>query len=159
PAKSPSTSPSSPSQPASPSYQQPAPSRPGWGGGFGGMLGGLLLGGLLGGLLFGHGMGGGIGLLEIAIIARLVLLALSYMRRQQPAGPSGYATPGGYGPGGYQSTPSGRYEPAGGGTATLERPTPEAPAGPSDLERGLGHIRQMDGGFDPRAFAETASDI
>jgi len=26
------------------------------------------------------------------------------------------------------------------------------------LERGLSHIRQMDPGFDPRAFAETASD-
>jgi predicted lipid-binding transport protein (Tim44 family) len=41
-----------------------------------------------------------------------------------------------------------------GGTATLEPPT-----GPSDLERGLGHVRQMDAGFDPRAFAETASDV
>src|SRR2546425_8549771 len=35
----------------------------------------------------------------------------------------------------------------------------EAPAGPSDLERGLVHIRQMDPGFDPRVFSETASDV
>jgi predicted lipid-binding transport protein (Tim44 family) len=35
----------------------------------------------------------------------------------------------------------------------------EPPAGASDLERGLGHVRQMDAGFDPRAVAETASDI
>ena len=144
PSRPPSSSPSSPSQPAAPAYQQPAPTRPGWGG----MLGGLVLGGLLGGLLFGHAGGGGIGLLEILIIGGLAWFAFSYMRRQQAAAPSGYATSGGYG-----STPASRYEAPAGGAATME-----APAGPSDLERGLGHVRQMDPGFDPRAFAETASD-
>jgi predicted lipid-binding transport protein (Tim44 family) len=113
----------------------------------GGMLGGLVLGGLLGGLFFGHG--GGIGLLEILIIGGLAWFAISYMRRQQGAAPSGYATPGGYG-----AAPASRYDPSpAGGVATME-----APAGPSDLERGLSHIHQMDPGFDPRAFAETASD-
>jgi predicted lipid-binding transport protein (Tim44 family) len=141
-------SPASPSQPVSPSVQPPAPTRPGWGGMLGGMLGGLVLGGLLGGLFFGHG-GGGIGLLEILIIGGLAWFAISYMRRQQGAAPSGYATPGGYG-----TAPATRYDPSpAGGVATIE-----APAGPSDLERGLSHIRQMDPGFDPRAFAETASD-
>lgn len=149
PSRPPSASPSSPSQPAAPAYQQPAPTRPGWGGMLGGMLGGLVLGGLLGGLFFGHGIGGGIGLLEILIIGGLAWYAFSYMRRQQTAAPSGYATPGGY-----WSAPSSRYDAPAGGVATLE-----APAGPSDLERGLGHIRQMDPGFDPRAFAETASDV
>ena len=145
PSRPPSSSPSSPSQPAAPVYQQPAPPRPGWGG----MLGGLVLGGLLGGLFFGHA-GGGIGLLEILIIGGLAWVAFSYMRRQQAAAPSGYATPGGYG-----SAPASRYEAApAGGAATME-----APAGPSDLERGLTHIRQMDPGFDPRAFTETASDV
>jgi predicted lipid-binding transport protein (Tim44 family) len=121
----------------------------------GGMLGGLLLGGLLGGLFFGHG--GGIGMLEILIIGGLAWFAISYMRRQQAAAPSGYATSGGYG-----SAPASRYDPSpaggtavpAGGTATME-----APAGPSDLERGLVHIRQMDPGFDPRVFSETASDV
>ena len=146
---SPSSSPTAPSQPTSPGLQQPAPARPGWGGMMGGMLGGLLLGGLLGGLFFGHG-GGGIGMLEILIIGGLAWFAISYMRRQQAAGPSGYATSGGYG-----SAPASRYDPSpAGGTATME-----APAGPSDLERGLAHIRQMDPGFDPRAFSETASDV
>jgi predicted lipid-binding transport protein (Tim44 family) len=150
PSRPPSSSPTSPSQPASPAYQQPAPARPGWGSMLGGMLGGLVLGGLLGGLLFGHGIGGGIGLLEILIIGGLAWFAISYMRRQQGAPPSGYATPGGY-----ESSPASRYEPAAaGGTATIQ-----APAGPSDLERGLAHIRQMDPGFDPRAFSETASDV
>jgi predicted lipid-binding transport protein (Tim44 family) len=145
PSRPPTASPASPSQPVSPSVQPPA--RPGWGGMLGGMLGGLVLGGLLGGLFFGHG--GGIGLLEILIIGGLAWFAISYMRRQQGAAPSGYATPGGYG-----SAPASRYDPSpAGGVATIE-----APAGPSDLERGLSHIRQMDPGFDPRAFAETASD-
>jgi predicted lipid-binding transport protein (Tim44 family) len=35
----------------------------------------------------------------------------------------------------------------------------EAPAAPSDLERGLGHIRQMDPGFDPARFADLATDL
>ena len=32
----------------------------------------------------------------------------------------------------------------------------EAPAAPSDLERGLGHIRQMDARFDPEMFVTVA---
>ena len=155
PSPPPSSSPASPSQPTSPGLQQPAPTRPGWGGMMGGMLGGLLLGGLLGGL-FGHG-GGGIGMLEILIIGGLAWFAISYMRRQQAAAPSGYATSGGYG-----SSPASRYDPTpAGGTATPSGgiATMEAPAGPSDLERGLVHIRQMDPGFDPRVFSETASDV
>jgi len=31
--------------------------------------------------------------------------------------------------------------------------------GSSDLERGVSHIRQMDSGFDPARFGDTASDI
>jgi predicted lipid-binding transport protein (Tim44 family) len=122
----------------------------------GGMLGGLLLGGLLGGLFFGGGHGGGIGLLEILIIAGLAWFAISYMRRRQAPESSGYAMAGGYG-GGYDNSSASRYEaqPSGGaGTAVL---TP--PGGASDLERGLGHVRQMDPGFDPRTFTERASDI
>ena len=147
----PSSSPVSPSQPASPPVTQ-SPQRPGWGGMMGGMLGGLLLGGLLGGLISGAGFGGGIGLLEILIIGALAWFAISYMRRRQADASSGYAMAGG---GSYGAPPAGRYDAQpSGGTATIE-----PPAGPSDLERGLGHIRQMDGGFDPRGFSDTASDI
>src|SRR6266851_6445574 len=165
----PPSSPASPSQPSSPAVS-PAQARPGWGGMMGGMLGGLLLGGLLGGLFFGHG-GGGIGMLEILIIGGLAWFAISYMRRQQAAAPSGYATSGGYGsslasrydptPAGGTATPSGGTATPAGGIATPAGgiATMEAPAGPSDLERGLVHIRQMDPGFDPRVFSETASDV
>jgi predicted lipid-binding transport protein (Tim44 family) len=155
----PGASPVSPSQPSSPAMS-PSQQRPGWGGMMGGMLGGLLLGGLLGGLLFGGGFGSGIGLMEILIIAALGWFALSYMRRRQAAAavPSGYAMAGGgYGTGSRDDVGmSARYGSgtSGGGAATLEAPT-----GPSDLERGVGHLRQMDRSFDPRAFAETASDI
>ena len=150
----PPSSPVTPSQPASPPAYQ-SPQRPGRGGGLGGMLGGLLVGGLLGGLLFGGGFGGGIGLLEILIVAGLAWLAISYMRRRQMESSSGYAMAGG---GSYDTrydrAPAGGSAPASAGTATVE-----APAGRADLERGLGHIRQMDSSFDPRGFAETASDI
>src|SRR5260370_16680103 len=91
PSPPPSSSPASPSQPTSPGLQQPAPTRPGWGGMMGGMLGGLLLGGLLGGLFFGHG--GGIGMLEILIIGGLAWFAISYIPRQQAPPPSAYPTP------------------------------------------------------------------
>jgi len=144
----PSSNPVSPSQPSSPpAYQSPTPARPGWGG-MGGVLGGLLVGGLLGGLLFGGGMGSGIGLFEILIIAGLAWFAVSLFRRRQVPEPSGYAMAGG---GSYGSDSS--YGGAG-GTAVME-----SPAGPTDLERGLGHIRQMDPGFDVRRVIETASDI
>jgi predicted lipid-binding transport protein (Tim44 family) len=155
----PPSSPVSPSQPSSPpAYQSPAPQRPGWGGMMGGMLGGLLLGGLLGSLFFGGGFGGGIGLLEILIIAGLGWFAISYMRRRHAPQPSGYAMAGGYGSGGYGDASASRYDdarPSGSARSAVL----EAPAAPSDLERGLSHVRQMDPGFDPRAFAETASDI
>ena len=96
-------------------------------------------------------------MIEILIMGGLAWFAISYMRRQQATAPSGYATSGGYG-----SAPASRYDPSpAGGTAIPARGTAtmEAPAGPSDLERGLAHIRQMDPGFDPRAFGETASDV
>jgi predicted lipid-binding transport protein (Tim44 family) len=31
--------------------------------------------------------------------------------------------------------------------------------GPSDLDRGIANVRQMDAGFDPARFSDTASDI
>ena len=136
----------SPSRPASPSTpMQPAPQRSGWGG----MLGGLLMGGLIGSLLFGglgHGGFGGMGLLEIAIIAGLVYFGFRLIRSRQPQpAPAGYAGAGPFGGEGSQSS--------------YASTTMEAPASVSDLDRGMSHIRQMDAEFDPRRFAEAASDI
>ena len=149
PARPSSPSPTSPSTPASPSSpMQPAPQRPGWGG----MLGGLLVGGLIGSLLFGglgHGGFGGVGLMEILILGGLVYLGFRMLRsRRQPelAAPGGYASAGSLG--------GDRGQSAYGASAAME-----APASPSDLDRGIGYIRQMDAEFDPRRFGETASDI
>jgi predicted lipid-binding transport protein (Tim44 family) len=138
--------PTSPVTPSSPSRQStapptsPQPSR-GWFGPVMGGLAGFALGGLLGSMLFGHGFGGGFGLLDLLLVGGGLLLLYRFMaaRRSEPR--PAYAGAAGYGDG---------Y--TGGGVATEPAIVPEVP---SDLERGLGHIRQMDAGFDPRALAES----
>lgn len=120
-----------------------------------GGIGGFLLGGLIGSMLFGgmgHGLFGGIGFLEILLIGGLIYFLVSYMRRRQqpaPAGSYGYTPP-------YQEeTTAGSSSSMAGSTATLD-----APGAAADLERGLGHIRQLDSTFDPVRFArDTASDV
>jgi predicted lipid-binding transport protein (Tim44 family) len=122
---------------------------------FGGLMGGLAgfaLGGLLGSLLFGglgHGLGGfgGIGLFDLLLIGGGIALLVMFLRRRRSQVPQpAYATAGG---------PSASYgsdaERGTGGTVTMEAPAP-----PSDLERGIGHIRQMDPRFDPETFAALA---
>jgi predicted lipid-binding transport protein (Tim44 family) len=143
------------------------PQRSRWGG-MGGMLGGLLVGGLIGSLLFGGmggglgGLGGGIGLMEIVLIGGLIVFAIMWMRRRQAAagavGTPAYA-------GGYRGSSSGGWQPSGGsaysggGSSAAPVAVLEAPAELSDLDRGLGHIRQMDAQFDPAAFGESATDM
>ena len=152
---SPSPSPMSPSRPTTPPPTSPpfqtSPQRSGWGG----MLGGLLVGGLIGSLLFGgmgHGGFGGFGFLELLVIGGLVYLAFRFMRSRQtePAGAGGYSAPREYGSSSWQSQTSSSY----GSTAGVEA-LPEA----TDLDRGLSQIRQMDSGFDPTRFADTATDL
>ena len=159
--------PTAPPSPVAPSpMQSPMPQRSGWGG----MLGGLVVGGLIGSLLFGgmggglgHGMGGGIGLLEIVLIGGLIFFAISWLRRRQAAGAAGApAYAGGYGGSGYSTgswQPSGGSSYSGGGPSAPSVAQLEAPAELSDLDRGLGHIRQMDAQFDTAAFGESSTDI
>ena len=105
-----------------------------------GGLGGFLVGGLLGSLLFG-GLGrgaGGIGLLDVLLIGlALFMLVRMFARRRQAQEPA-YAT---------------AYGEAGGSTAPMEMP-----AGISELERGVGHIRQLDAAFEPRTVEALARD-
>ena len=154
-------SPGAPSTPSSPSraLSQPAPApmapqRPSFFGGLMGGIAGFALGGLLGGLLFGglgHGLGGfgGIGLMEILLIGGGIVLLMMFLRRRRAAAAEpAYAGSAG-GPSAYGTAQS-----TGGGTATI---TPEMPAGETgDLERGIAHIRSMDGTFDPAAVGDTA---
>jgi predicted lipid-binding transport protein (Tim44 family) len=138
-----------------PAPAAPMPQRSGWGAGLMGGIGGLVLGGLIGSMLFGgmgHGFGGGFGLLEILLLGALAYFAFSFLRRRrepQPAMAGGYGTPSL--PGGGQAWSSDRSAAS---TATLE-----APAGPTDLQVGVGHIRQMDAAFDPARASAAATDI
>jgi predicted lipid-binding transport protein (Tim44 family) len=152
----PAPPPASPTTPSSPSRQynapaaqpmQPQASR-GLLGPLMGGLAGFALGGLLGGLLFGGpGFGGGFGLMDMLVVggALYLLYRLVLARRvSQPA----YATAGGYGGGQAADVAQ-----VGGGLATAP------PAEPSELDRGLAHIRQMDAVFDPDALVDTARGL
>lgn len=148
------SSPSRPSSPASPtspsrSMNQPtqpsSAARPSFMQRFGPMLGGFVLGGLLGSLLFGGGMGGlggGIGLMDILLIGGGIFALMSFLRRRREA--PAYANGG---VSAYSASNTGA-----GGTAVMELPAGGAQA--TEVE-GLAHIRQMDPGFDPAAFAES----
>src|SRR5438309_6763019 len=156
---SPSTTPSSPSRATSPTQTSPQPmqqpsARPGIFGGLMGGLAGFALGGLLGSMLFGGmggGFGGGVGLLELLLIGGATFFLFRLLRGRQATQPEpAYAGAGGASAYGAKS----ESWAAGGRGATVE-----APAGPSDLERGLGSIRQTDPSFDPVAFAGWAKTV
>src|SRR5919108_2857889 len=141
--------PANPTSPARPSTQS-APSqlqRPSIFGGLMSGIAGFALGGLIGSLLFGGlgaGFGGGIGLLEILLIAGGAFLLLRAFRGRQTAPTYAGAASSAYGGReGSQSWSSGDT----------------VVAAPSDLERGIDHIRQMDPGFDPTAFARWAERV
>jgi predicted lipid-binding transport protein (Tim44 family) len=150
-------SPASPAMPSIPSRSVTQPSQPRpsfFGGGLMGGIAGLALGGLLGSMLFGGmggGFGGGLGLLELLLIGGATFFFVRRLRGRQATEPApAYAGAGGASAYGARS----ESWSGGGGGATVE-----APSGPSDLERGLGHIRQMDPGFDPVAFADWAKTV
>src|SRR5262245_11756894 len=146
---SPSSSPSSPSRVTPPPASSPAPmaqpQRPGFFGGLMGGIAGFALGGLLGSMLFGSGMGGGFGLLELLLVGGAVFFLFRMLRgRSQPepayAGADGRSA----------SSAAGQGWSSGGGA------TMEAPAGVSDLDRGIQHIRSVDASFDPDGLVEFA---
>jgi predicted lipid-binding transport protein (Tim44 family) len=145
-------SPSSPGSPTSPSRSltSPAPApRPSPFGGIMGAVGGFMLGGLLGGLLFG-GLGGGLGgfgMLDLLLIGGGLFLLFKFMqsRRREPA----YAGAPGYGG---SASPRAWDMPVGGTTVQEQAPSID------ELERGLGHVRQMDPAFDAAALASDAAE-
>jgi predicted lipid-binding transport protein (Tim44 family) len=142
----PSTSAPRTTQPASPMAQRPGM----FGGGLMGGIAGFALGGLLGSMLFG-GMGagagfGGIGMLDILLIGGGLFLLYRFMKSRREAQQPAYASGAAYGAGTESGTGIG-------GTAVMEMP-----AGISDLDRGIGHIRQMDPAFDPAAMAQVGRE-
>jgi predicted lipid-binding transport protein (Tim44 family) len=149
--------PASPTTPSSPSrsYTQPAapvaPSRPSFFSGLMGGIAGFALGGLLGSLLFGGlGRGFGIGMMDILLIGGGLVLLFMFLRRRRTEEPQpAYAGMGG----GYRAPePERPYASSMAGTA-VEEPTV------SDVDRGLGHIRSMDGNFDPDALVNRAREV
>jgi predicted lipid-binding transport protein (Tim44 family) len=152
-------SPTSPSNPSSPSTlgNQPASpmaQRPGgmFGGGLMSGIAGFAIGGLLGSMLFGGmgggGFGGGIGMLEILLIGGGLFLLYRFMKSRREAQQPAYAAGGSAYGAGAPASGTGI-----GGTATMEMP-----AGISDLDRGIAHIRQMDPAFDVAAVAQLGRD-
>lgn len=148
--------PMSPAAPApSPSVGQPPTPGPRsglFGSGLVGALGGFVLGGLLGSLLFGGpgGLGGGsgIGLMDLLLVGGGLFLLFRLMKNRQPQLRPAYAG----GAADADGRPHATDVTAGGGTR-VEEPS----AGFDDLERGLGHIRQMDPAFDAAALASDAA--
>jgi predicted lipid-binding transport protein (Tim44 family) len=152
-----SSAPASPTTPSSPARSLATPTTPttptpapqpsrGWFGGIMGGLAGFALGGLLGSMLFGGGFGGGIGLLEMLLIGTGLFLLFRFMAARREAQPS-YATAGAP----YAGYSDGAYSGSGVQEAVAEPP--------SDLDRGLGHIRAMDPSFDPGFVADAARGL
>ena len=149
PSPSPSTSPST--SPAPSPFAQPAPA-----GGFMRSLAGGLVGGLLGGMLFrslgfagnGEGFGSGFGMMDLLLLAGIAYLIFWFIRRNRAA-QEAPAT-------GYASQMAAETYSSSASASTFDSPRA---SWQQDLERGLGHIRQMDPGFDEAAFRETCTDL
>jgi predicted lipid-binding transport protein (Tim44 family) len=151
--------PSTSSQPSTQTRPAPAPgpmTQPAPAGGFMRSLAGGVMGGLLGGMLFrslgfaggpGDGVGGGFGLMDLLLLAGIAYLIFWFVRRNRGA----QAAPATA----YSGSLSADAYGSGGATATVEAPSQ---SWQQDLERGLGHIRQMDPGFDEAAFREMCTD-
>jgi predicted lipid-binding transport protein (Tim44 family) len=139
------SSPVAPGRPADSPVPSPAP-RPSPFGGVMGALGGFMLGGLLGSLLFGGlGSGLGFGMLDVLLIGGGLVLLFKVMqgRRREPAYAGAYAGAGG------------RSWDAPARGAVVHDPSPV----PDELDRGLGHVRQMDPSFDAAALAADAAEV
>lgn len=158
-APAPSTAPSTPYTRPTPTpspIAEPAPAGGFWRSMAGGVAGGIA-GGLLGGLLFrslgfagGAGsLGGGFGMMDLLLLAGIVYLIFWIVRRnrarQEPA---------------LAGVPVQRsiVEPFGAGGASSATLDPPTAAWQQDLERGLGHVRQTDPGFDEGTFREQCTD-
>jgi predicted lipid-binding transport protein (Tim44 family) len=118
-------------------------------------IAGGVMGGLIGGMLFrslgfgapGEGMAGGIGLFDIILIGAILYFLYRFLKRRREE-----AAAGGYYQGGQTA-----------GTATpASQPVYVPSAGSAvadDIQQGISHVRQMDAGFDEKAFTEGCMDV
>lgn len=148
--KSPSAAPSSPSHQATPTPSSPTMSPKS--GGFMRSLAGGLIGGMIGGMLFrslgfgGDWGAGGIGFFDIILIGLILYGIWWYIgkRRREATAPAGAA---------YF-----RDATAVGQQTSLDKPLFGQQAQGSDIDTGLGHIRQMDPHFDEERFKDQCMD-
>ena len=120
------------------------------GGSFMRSMAGGLMGGMIGSMLFSSfagasggmgGGGGGIGLFEIILLAGGGYLIYRYIKKKKA-----------------ESQPVSGFQRDIPAPAVLDQ-IQTAPANTDLVNTGLEHIRQMDAGFDPARFSETAMDV
>lgn len=142
----------------------PAPSR--FGSGFGGMLMGGLLGAGLFGLLSGSGLFGGLSglagmlglLLQVALIAGVVMLAMSFFRARREMAAAGPMQRAGMMPSGqpYASTPAGSFNAPSPSNAPTQ-PLEVQPADFDAFERLLGRVQDAYGREDVATLRAIAT--
>ncbi len=154
--RSPSVAPSGPSRQAgqAPSAPMTQPQSGGFFRNIGGSLVGGLVGGMLGGMLFrsmgfagGGGFGGGIGLFEVLLIGSILYGIWWFLKKKRQAaeataGSAFYHE---------ASMPESRQQ-------VSSPPSYGQQAAGSDVDAGLGYVRQMDPAFDETRFTDQCMD-
>ncbi|KQY23985.1 Tim44 domain-containing protein [Rhizobium sp. Root482] len=149
--------------------------RPGgmFGGFAGSMLGGLALGGLIG-MMMGNGLGGAAGflglILQMALIAGAVMLAMRFFRGRQTMATAGYSPRSDAGfaagrgaPSGGSGMPGFSIPKIGGGAAQPEKArapsesTDEIGIGPQDLDRFESMLKQVQAAYAAEDYATLRS--
>jgi predicted lipid-binding transport protein (Tim44 family) len=91
--------------------------------------------------------GGGFGMMDLLLLAGIAYLIFWFVRRKRAAQEAALAS------GPLDRSAVEPYSLGGVPTATLDAPTWQ-----QDRDRGLGHVRQLDPGFDEAAFRELCTD-
>jgi predicted lipid-binding transport protein (Tim44 family) len=118
-------------------------------------IAGGVMGGLIGGMLFrslgfgapGDGMGGGIGLFEIVLIGAILYFLYRFLKRRREEATAGATYQGGLSAGTATPPSQAGYIPSAGNAAV------------DDIQQGISHVRQMDAGFDEKAFTDACMDV
>ncbi len=116
----------------------------------GGFLGSMLFSGISHGMGMGGFGGSGFGLIEIILIGGLLYVLYAYFKKRRQAEPSSvsYYRPGAPAP---TERPATTFSPS-------SPPSPQQGYAESDVETGIGHIRQLDPAFDETRFTDICMD-
>ena len=136
-----------PAAPAPQPMQQPSMWRSIAGGVMGGLIGGMLFRSLGFGAPGDGGMGGGIGLFEIILIGAILYFLYRFLKRRREEATVGATYQGGQSVGTAIPPSQPAYVPSAGNSAA------------DDVQQGLSHVRQMDAGFDEKAFTDGCMDV